>query len=136
MVADPGLPIRRLGKLDQGLREALSRTTGRPVRLYIESAELKFRPDDTLDFTEVRGLADTFPRVDAVVILTEIPRSTAHRPLVAEVFTDEGIAVVSYPTFGYAKEARLHQVISDCVYHITSKVDFASFRAGPSWGSW
>lgn len=73
---------------------------------------LRLDVDDAVDLTRARSRAEEEPPPDAVLLLTEIPRMTDRRPLLAEVFGAENIAIVSCPAFGApVRDSRLCDVI-------------------------
>lgn len=139
LMADPGLPSRRAASVRERLESQLAEQLDRPVTLHTRTEMLRLRPDDSLDLDRVRTAEgeDGHP-VDLVLLLTEIPRHTEGRPLVAEVMPDEGLAVVSCPTLGaVATRSRIVRVLTACVLRMVDGAaphDRGQFDA--HWSSW
>ncbi|WP_337589933.1 hypothetical protein [Rothia halotolerans] len=116
VIADPGLPTRRMKKIEDELNERLDQAFAPPNGLHLQTEPIRIRTDNTIDFSAARKLADDYDRVDVVVLLTEMPRHAEGKPLVAELFPDEKLAIISCPTMGAAfPKKRLRDLILNCV---------------------
>lgn len=70
----------------------------------------------TLDFAPIDTLRGDLDRVDAVLILTEMPRLTQGNPEIATLVPDEGAAALSFPALGVlAGQRRLVAAFMSCV---------------------
>lgn len=106
-----------------------------PVEVVIETATLRLRADETLDFGEARRIAAGLERVDVVLLLTEIPRRSCGEALTAEVFPDEEVAVISCPTLGVLSvRRRLLAVIVDVAERVLDPD--APDRSPVRWTRW
>lgn len=115
LVADPGLPTRRAHAVKEGLQALLNDSYHPPIAVHVVTDTLRLRPDDTLDLSTAVGLSEEYEHPDAVLILTEIPRLTDGKPLIAEIFPTEQVAVVSCPTLGaFASRHRILHVLMSC----------------------
>ncbi|WP_343068450.1 hypothetical protein [Brachybacterium halotolerans] len=86
------------------------------MELHTRTAMLRLRPDNSLDLSDAVQLAEEYERPDVVLLLTEIPRLTDGRPLIAEIFPDEQVAVISCPTLGaFASRRRILDTLMDCI---------------------
>lgn len=135
VIADPGLPSRRLAAIQDSLQGKLQVLSKRTVVVESRSELLRIRPDHTLEARAVENLSEG--RVDLVILLTEIPRYLKRRPLIAEAYPDERVAVVSCPTVGaWATKAKLLRIITDCAYRLMSIDDVAETYTDDGWGQW
>lgn len=117
-------------RLEHTLRDELG-----DVTLEVRTTTVRLRPDNTLDIGSAARLADDEP-ADVVLVLTEIPRHDASRPLVAEAFPDEGVAVVSCPTLGVlAARRRLVTVLAACSARLV-EADGHPDRHELGWCTW
>lgn len=113
LLADPGLPTRRVNSIQESFSAEARRLIGDEVSVYSETRMLKIRPDDTLDLSAVREIDDENEDADAVIMLTEIPRHTKGHPLISEIFPEQNIAIVSCPTLGaWATKRRIQKVFT------------------------
>ena len=116
VIADPGLPTRRMKKIGDELNERLDHAFAPPIGLHLQTEPIRIRTDNTIDFAAARKLADDYERVDVVVLLTEMPRHSKGKPLVAELFPDEKLAIISCPTMGVAfPKKRLRDLVMNCI---------------------
>lgn len=119
LVADPGLPARRAHSIQDELQQLLDEAFSPPIRLHLHTSMLRLRPDNSLDLSDAIDLASEYESPDAVLLLTEIPRLKNGRPLVAEIFPEEQIAVVSCPTLGaVASRRRILDTLMACTLRI------------------
>lgn len=116
VISDPGLPTRRLERLQGRLESRLGILYHCDVHVITRTETIRLRPDNTLDVTAAGRLADEYDAVDAVLLLTEIPRHSGEDPLVAEVFPEYNVGVISCPTLGaVATKSRILTVLLDCL---------------------
>ena len=119
IAADPGLPSRRAAAIQDDVRDLLARLYACGVTVRVTTSTLRTLPHGDIDTATASAIADDYERCDAVVVLTEVPRRTRGRPLVAEVFPDESLVVISCPTLGaWATRARLQRVLVDSVTRV------------------
>lgn len=77
----------------------------------------------TLDFRPINALREEFTRVDAVLLLTEMPRLSHGRPEMAKLIPDQHAASLSYPTLGVlAGRRRLVALFMSCVLRLVDNV--------------
>ena len=112
IVSDPGIVSRRVAAVLPTLEPELTRLLGRPMSVIQSVHLVRLRPDDTIDYVRARTAAPG-PDPHAIVVVTEIPRYTPRRPLIAEVFVDARLAVISNPTLGaWATRRRLRAALT------------------------
>lgn len=120
LVADPGLPTRRAHAVKHDLQALLNDSYSPPITVQVRTEAVRLRPDDTLDLSTAVALAQEYEQPDAVLLLTEIPRLSGARPLIAEIFPSEQIAVISCPTLGaFASRTRILHVLMSCTLRMT-----------------
>lgn len=138
VVADPGLPSRRVDRIRERLEAQLERLLGAPVGVHARTELIRIDPDDTLDVSDVKQLSTEYEHVDVILMVTEIPRHRHGRPLVAEVLVSDDVAIVSLPTLGAgATGSRLLRTLVSCVRQMRSDPgaqDHARHRIG--WAQW
>lgn len=119
LISDPGLPSRRVSKIQDRFRSQLVRIYPHTVELLTVSDTIRLRPDNTLDVASAGALAARYDDVDAVLLLTEIPRYSQNHPLVAEIFPEHNVGVVSCPTLGAVITGRrILKVLMDCMQRL------------------
>lgn len=116
LLADPGLTTRQAEAVRAPLEQRLAENFAVDVSLSVRTQSMSITSDDTLDLSEAHRISDEYDRMDAVLVLTEMPRHTRGHPLIAEVFTDEHVAVVSSPTVGaVVSKGRIVQVMTNAM---------------------
>ena len=134
IIADPGLPTRRLRRIQDDLVRRLETTTPGGARLLTRTGTVRVRPDDTIDLGVAADLAPDDRTVDATILLTEMPRHAGGHPLVAETFADQRVAVVSCPTLGVLfPRRRLVRTILACAARL---LDAKEDRGSQHWNRW
>lgn len=119
VVSDPGLPTRRMHKIEDRLRSRLEALYSGECHVITRTETIRLRPDNTLDVKAAGRLAEEYYAVDAVLLLTEIPRHSGDEPLVAEIFPEHSVGVISCPTLGAAApKARIVTVLLDCLTRV------------------
>lgn len=135
VIADPGLPTGRLSAIRDSLENRLQVLSKLKIRVETQSELIRIRPDNTLETRLVEHLSEG--RVDVVVLLTEIPRYLDKRPLIAEAYPDERVAVISCPTLGaWATKSKLLRVVTDCTYRLMNAEHVAETYIDDGWGQW
>lgn len=113
LLADPGLPTRRVEAVKESFTERARRLIDGEVTVSAATRMLRIRPDSTLDIEAVRVMEEDHAEADAIIMLTEIPRHTTGHPLISEIFPAQRVAVVSCPTLGaWATKRRIQQVFT------------------------
>lgn len=116
LVADPGLPSRRAASIHSSLEGYLREAYGVTTTLYTRTDTVYLTPERELALDAVEDLRADYPDVDIILILTEIPRHTQGDPLIAEVYSDRNLAVVSCPALGaWATKRRIIKVMMSSV---------------------
>lgn len=138
VAADPGLPERRAGRIRERLQRALDAAFSVPVTLELRTAMLRLRYDDALDPADAVRFDDEYARADVLLLLTEMPRLTEGRPLIADVHPDQQVAVVSLPSLGVARVgARLVDVLVACAVRMAPESAATGHsQQGITWAQW
>ena len=118
VLSDPGQCTARATAVQGLFEQELERVFG--------SATVEVRPQflgvsdtRTLDFRPINALREEFTRVDAVLLLTEMPRLSHGRPEIAKLIPDQHAASLSYPTLGVlAGRRRLIALFMSCVLRL------------------
>ncbi|HEX7350901.1 hypothetical protein [Brachybacterium sp.] len=138
LVADPGLPTARARTVEDTLERELNSIYGPPIDLQVQTATLRLQPDDTLDLSQALEQSRTFGDPDAVLLLTEIPRVHDGAPLIAEIFPEHNIAVISCPTLGvFTTRRRILDALLSCTLRMRpthEPRDSSRFERG--WAHW
>ena len=113
LLADPGLPTRRVNSIQEDFAQDARRLLDGEVTVSSATRMLRIRPDATLDIDAVREMEEDHAKADAVIMLTEIPRHTKGHPLISEIFPENKVAIVSCPTLGaWATKSRIRKVFT------------------------
>lgn len=116
VIADPGLPSSRTNSSYSEITRRLQKILGRPVLLELRTELIKLDPQGTLSLRELKRISNEYPHIDVTIMVTEIPRNIGLRPLQAETFLAENVAIVSFPTLGAINlKKRLTKVLVGCV---------------------
>lgn len=138
LVADPGLPSTRAATVKDAMERELNSMYGPPIELEMKTATLRLQPDDTLDLTQALEQSRAFGDPDAVLLLTEIPRVHEGRPLIAEIFPEHNIAVISCPTLGvFTTRRRILDTLLACTVRMRptqERRDSSRYERG--WARW
>lgn len=119
LVADPGLPTRRARAVLKRLESDLTELLQRSVRISERTEMIRIDPDNVLEYRDAHAIAEEYDQVDVILLLTEIPRHSEGKPLMAEIFTEQQVAVLSCPTFGaWVTKKRLLRVMVDAVLRV------------------
>jgi len=136
IVADPGLPTHKAEAIVDDLREELKGPLRERVQVDFVTQVIRLKPDYALDFEGAEQLEKQY---DAAItmLVTEIPRYESGHPLVAEVFRDQLVGVVSCPSMGVlATKNRLMRTIAACIELMVQGEQYTSATATPSWSKW
>jgi hypothetical protein len=121
LVADPGLPSRRAQALKPKLARQLRNKWGENIELKVHTDLIHLTPNAELDLDDLHEITQQYSNVDTVLFLTEIPRYTEGKPLVAEVNTSHGVGIVSCPSLGpFATQKRIIRALIDCASKLGS----------------
>lgn len=138
LVADPGLPSRRAASIQDSLERGLREAYGAETTLQTCTDTVYLTPESELDLDAAEDLRADYPDVSIILILTEIPRHTQGSPLIAEVYSDRSLAVVSCPTLGaWATKRRIIKVMLGSVNKLVSRDPATAERRLPlGWSNW
>lgn len=138
LVADPGLPTARARSIEQRLQRHLDEVYSPPISLDVHTAMLRLRADGTLDLSQALEHARSADDPHAVLLLTEIPRLHEGRPLIAEIFPEYNIAVVSCPTLGVLTSThRILDTLLACTVRMAPpRDDRDASRYARRWAQW
>lgn len=138
LVADPGLPSRRAASIQDSLERGLREAYGAETTLQTCTDTVYLTPESELDLDAAEDLRADYPDVSIILILTEIPRHTQGSPLIAEVYSDRSLAVVSCPTLGaWATKRRIIKVMLGSVDKLISRDPATAERRLPlGWSNW
>ena len=138
LIADPGLPTARARSIEGELQQMLNEVYSPPIRFEVQTSTLRLRPDGTLDLSQAIEQAQTVGDPDAVLLLTEIPRVQDGRALIAEIFPDHNIAVISCPTLGVlTTRRRIRDTLMNCTVRMKptrESRDASRYERG--WARW
>lgn len=76
LVADPGLPSRRVTSIRDDFESLLQRAYSVQTTLRTHTNALRLTPDQELDLDAVTELREDYEDTDILLVLTEIPRHT------------------------------------------------------------
>lgn len=90
--------------------------TGRSIEVSARTETIRIDPKNTLEYSDARSIAEDYEHVDVILLLTEVPRHSDGQPLMAEIFLERQLGVLSCPTFGaWATRRRMLRVLVDAV---------------------
>lgn len=138
VVADPGLPTRRVDSIRDEFEQTLHELFSPPIQVLTRTRLIRIDPQNSLDFADARQVAEDNERVDVTLLLTEIPRHTDGKPLIAEIFPDENVGVLSCPTFGaWATKKRILTTLVDAVIRLSPTTEARDPEVyGLRWNQW
>lgn len=138
IIADPGAASKRIASLTDELEEELRQVFDMDVYLETCTQTVRVQSDHQLELAVLDSFVNSYPDVDAVLMLTGIPRHTDRKPLVAEILDDRKVAVVSYPTLGaWPSKRRVKQVLTSCANQLLPYGPPAdTYPFMPRWGHW
>lgn len=119
VLADPGRCTLGAEGAQESLQQELTRVFG-SAEVRVRSQLLGISEANTLEMSTPGALMAGDEDVDAVLMLTEIPRRHGGVPLIAEVFPEQCSAAIAYPVVGVlSSKKRLTSVFMACVLRIT-----------------
>lgn len=99
VLADPGQCVDR-ARAAQDLLEARLADAFGEATVHVRTQFLGISESNTLALAPMEAVRGDYERVDATLLLTEMPRRAEGRALIAETLPDRAIASVSLPTLG------------------------------------
>ncbi|SMY04455.1 hypothetical protein [Brevibacterium sp. FME37] len=137
LISDPGLPSRRVAAIKDELEELLAQNFDADVHVDTCPQFIKVQADHQLEMSTIDSVVSEYPSADLVIMLTDIPRHTQDKPLIAEVLPDRKVAVVSCPTLGaVTSKRRLLKIFMSCVNQLLPDGHTAPRHSLPRWGQW
>lgn len=123
VLADPGQCTQRARSVQERFEHELTGLYGEST-VHVRTQFLGVSEANTLEFSSIAALRADYDHVDAVLLLTEMPRRSHGKPQIAEIFADEYAAALSYPTIGVlSSRQRLTSLFTSCVLRIVGGVD-------------
>lgn len=137
LISDPGRPSRRVDAIKDELSEHLRQDFDVEVTVDVCTETLRVQNDYRLELSTLDAIVDRYPDADLVVMLTDIPRHTQGKPLIAEVLPDRNVAVISFPTLGVPTKSRLLKIYMSCINQLLPEEHLpAKTHRLPRWGRW
>ena len=138
IIADPGAASNRIDTLKEEFEDQLKQIFDVDVHLTTLTQTVRVQPDHQLEMSTIDSFISNYDNVDAVIMLTGIPRHTFGKPLVAEVLADRKVAVISFPTMGaWPSKQRVLKVLTSCINQLVPYGPPAStYPFMPRWGHW
>lgn len=119
VITDPGLPLRRFKAVQERFETRLEERFGEPVRVHVHDTLVETRPDGSLRLDSAAAFREQFESIDGVLVLTEMPRYSAGRLLVAEAYPDDDVAANFWPTLGIlASKRKIVDVLTNCALRL------------------
>lgn len=119
VLADPGRCTLGAKSAQETLQKELTRMFG-AATVEVKSQLIGVSEANTLEMSTPGSVRSDDAGIDIVLMLTEMPRRSEGRPLIAEVFDEEQAAVLSYPALGVLSSTkRLTSVMMGCVLQLT-----------------
>ncbi|SDS79485.1 hypothetical protein SAMN04489751_2887 [Brevibacterium sandarakinum] len=137
LIADPGPPSRRVTSIKDRFEELLRQSFVADVHVDSVSETIRVQADHQLEMSTIDSVVSGYPSADFVIMLTDIPRHTQDKPLIAEVLPDRRIAVVSNPTLGaVTSRRRLLRIFMSCANQLLPDGHTAPQHSLPKRGQW
>ncbi|MGJ5724041.1 hypothetical protein ACSBQT_06675 [Brevibacterium sp. H602] len=138
LICDPGHPSRRVTAFKDEFTELLHHDFESEVTVDVCTEALRVQADHRLDLSTLDAIVAQYPDADLVIMLTDIPRHTQGKPLIAEVLPARKVAVISYPTLGaLTTKRRLLKIYMSCVNQLLPDGHLpAKTHRLPRWGRW
>lgn len=119
VVTDPGLPLLRFKAVQERFEARLEERFGEPVLVHVQDTLIETRPDGSLRLGAAASYREDFESIGGVLVLTEMPRYSAGRLLVAEAYPDDDVAVVFWPTLGIlARRRKVADILTNCALQL------------------
>ncbi len=137
LISDPGRPSRRVASIKDEFGEHLRQDFDAEVTVDVCTETLRVQADHRLELSTLDAIVDRYPDADLVIMLTDIPRHTQGKPLIAEVLPDRNVAVISFPTLGVPTKSRLLKIYMSCLNQLLPEEHLpAKTHRLPRWGRW
>src|SRR5690625_2603675 len=137
LISDPGPPSRCVASIKDEFSELLRQDFDAEVTVDVCTETLRVQADHRLELSTLDSIVDRFPGADLVIMLTDIPRHTQGKPLIAEVLPDRNVAVISHPTLGAPTKRRLLKIYMSCLNQLLPDEHLPAQRHRlPRWGQW
>lgn len=137
LIADPGLPSRRVQSIKDEFEELLRQSLIADVHVDTCSETIRVQTDHQLEMSTLDSIVDRYSSTDLVIMLTDIPRHTQDTPLIAEVLPGRRVAVVSNPALGVVTtRRRLLKIFMSCTNQLLPEGHTAPKHSLPRWGRW
>ena len=137
LISDPGLPHRRMASTKDEFAEHLRQDFDAEATVEVCTETLRVQADHRLELSTLDAIVDRYPEADLVIMLTDIPRHTQGKPLIAEVLPDRNVAVISLPTLGSPTKRRLLKIYMSCLNQLLPDEHLPAQRHRlPRWGRW
>lgn len=138
IIADPGAASKRIASLTDDFEEQLQQVFNVDAHLETSTQVIRVQPDHQLEMSTLDSFISVYDKVDAVLMLTGIPRHTYGKPLVAEVLGDRKVAVISFPTLGaWPSKQRVHKILTSCINQfVPYGLPASANQSVPRWGQW
>jgi hypothetical protein len=137
LISDPGPPSRCVASIKDEFSELLRQDFDAEVTVDVCTETLRVQADHRLELSTLDSIVDRFPGADLVIMLTDIPRHTQGKPLIAEVLPDRNVAVISHPTLGAPTKRRLLKIYMSCLNQLLPDEHHPAQRHRlPRWGQW
>lgn len=121
VLSDPGMPTRSMSRVEERFRRRLKATFGPQTELLVRTGLFRIKPGNTLDLSWAEKVSAEFESVDAIFMLTEMPRHSGDRAVAAEFFPEPNVAVISCPALGVVNtEGRLLNLLVSCTFQMAS----------------
>jgi hypothetical protein len=126
LIADPGIPAELAEEIAVRLSDEASPSALSDISVCVEP----YLPDEHAPFHKVIQAVDPSGHdADVVIYLTDLPRRDDTMPVIADISTKHGFALVSVPAVGATfLSRRLRDVVALAIAVITGVTDFASGR--------
>ncbi len=132
VIADPGIPLRRAQSVREAVTRRLSAETGRSCQVTVEGRLIPLTVDKTLALDALEATEGS----DVVLLMTEMPRHD-RRPIIAEIFAERPLAVVSWPTVGVpGSRHRLETLLLACLVRMLPRPPEHPRSHAQWWNSW
>ncbi|MGR6091549.1 hypothetical protein ACU4IU_13380 [Brevibacterium sp. CSND-B09] len=138
LISDPGPPSRRVASIQDEFLDHLQQDFETEVTVDVCTKTLRVHADHQLELSTLDAIVAQYPDADLVIMLTDIPRHTQGKPLIAEVLPARKVAVISCPTLGaMTTKRRLLKIYMSCVNQLLPDGHVPAKRNRlPRWGQW
>lgn len=131
LIADPGVPAELAEEIADSLPDELSDGVKSPALFNISVRVRPYLADEQAPFREVIESVDP-PGLDAdiVIYLTDLPRRDDTSPIIADISSKHGFALISVPGVGATfVSRRLREVVALAIGEVIGAPELATGRA-------